>query len=183
MGRRKKFDREEILEKAIPFFWQHGFADASMDNLEKITGVNKSGLYSEFKSKEDLFLSSLRHYIEKTGDRILTGTPMGFANIEKYLNTILQCPENSRGCFAVNSMRELAILPEEASALIRDSLHRKKKLLLKNIEAEKTNANAEVLGDIIATFFSGLCIEQNLRRASTSTIKEIKSFMSILKSL
>jgi hypothetical protein len=27
-------------------------------------GVNKSGLYSEFKDKEDLFMQSLRYYLE-----------------------------------------------------------------------------------------------------------------------
>ena len=42
----------------------HGFADASLHELEQATGVNKSGLYSEFEDKEDLFLQSLRYYLE-----------------------------------------------------------------------------------------------------------------------
>jgi hypothetical protein len=55
MGRPKNFNREGVLEKALPVFCRRGFADASLHQLEMATGVNKSGLYSEFKDKEDLF--------------------------------------------------------------------------------------------------------------------------------
>ena len=54
MARPRKFSREGVLEKALPVFWKHGFADASLQELEKATGVNKSGLYSEFSGKEEL---------------------------------------------------------------------------------------------------------------------------------
>ena len=30
MGRPKNFSREEVLEKAMPVFWKHGFADTSL---------------------------------------------------------------------------------------------------------------------------------------------------------
>jgi hypothetical protein len=58
MGRPKNFNREGVLEKALPVFWRRGFADASLHQLEVATGVNKSGLYAEFKDKEDLFMQS-----------------------------------------------------------------------------------------------------------------------------
>jgi Bacterial regulatory proteins, tetR family len=58
MGRPKNFNREGVLEKALPVFWRRGFADASLYQLEVATGVNKSGLYAEFKDKEDLFMQS-----------------------------------------------------------------------------------------------------------------------------
>jgi len=62
MGRPKNFSREGVLEKALPVFWKYGFADTSLQELEKATGVNKSGLYAEFADKGDLYLESLRHY-------------------------------------------------------------------------------------------------------------------------
>jgi Bacterial regulatory proteins, tetR family len=55
MGRPKNFSREEVLEKAVPVSWKHGFSDTSLQDLERATGVNKSGLYTEFRDKEDLF--------------------------------------------------------------------------------------------------------------------------------
>src|SRR5580700_9531967 len=62
MGRRKLFTREDVLDKAIPVFWKHGLAETSVQDLEQATGVRKSGLYAEFKDKEDLFVESLRRY-------------------------------------------------------------------------------------------------------------------------
>jgi hypothetical protein len=41
MGRPKNFSREEVLEKAMPVFWKHGFADTSLQDLEQATGVNQ----------------------------------------------------------------------------------------------------------------------------------------------
>ena len=52
MGRPKSFSREEVLEKAMPVFWKHGFADTSLQELEQATGVNKSGLYTEFRGRK-----------------------------------------------------------------------------------------------------------------------------------
>ena len=48
MARPKKFSRAGVLEKALPVFWKHGFADASLQELEKATGVNKSGAEPDF---------------------------------------------------------------------------------------------------------------------------------------
>src|SRR5271155_5748191 len=64
MGRRKLFTREDVLDKAIPVFWKHGLAETSVQDLEQATGVRKSGLYTEFKDKEDLFVESLRRYFD-----------------------------------------------------------------------------------------------------------------------
>jgi len=51
MGRRRNFSREGVLERALPVFWKHGFADTTLQNLEAATGVNRSGLYTEFRDK------------------------------------------------------------------------------------------------------------------------------------
>src|SRR5260370_42064355 len=65
MARPRNFSREGVLERALPVFWKHGFADASLQELEKATGVNKSGIYSEFSGNEELFLQSLRFYLDR----------------------------------------------------------------------------------------------------------------------
>ena len=86
MGRPKKFNRQGVLEKALPVFWRRGFADASLHELEEATGVNKSGLYSEFKDKEDLFIQSLQYYLEGLKKKgLLTAEHLGWNNIERFL--------------------------------------------------------------------------------------------------
>lgn len=55
MGRIKQFNRNDVLQKALPLFWEKGFANTGMQEIEKATGVNKSGLYSELKTKTKSF--------------------------------------------------------------------------------------------------------------------------------
>ena len=38
MGRTKNFSREGVLKKTPPVFWKYGFADTSLQELEKATG-------------------------------------------------------------------------------------------------------------------------------------------------
>src|SRR3984893_11902885 len=135
MGRPKSFNREGVLEKALPVFWRRGFADASLHELEQATGVNKSGLYAEFKDKEDLFVQSLRYYLESLEKKgLLTAEPLGWNNIERFLKLGPCCMEGQKGCFAVNSMREFAILPPETVGLITRSRSRLQELIARNIE-------------------------------------------------
>src|SRR5260370_18304296 len=43
VARPRNFSRQGVLEKALPVFCNHDFSDASLQELEKATGVNKSG--------------------------------------------------------------------------------------------------------------------------------------------
>lgn len=182
MGRPKNFNRTEVLEKAMPLFWKRGFADTGLQELEKATGVNKSGLYSEFKNKEDLFLATLRHYGETRKAReILSEEPLGWGNIERFLK--LRLASKQKGCFAVNSMREAALLPPEAREIIAANRDHLKRLFLKNIAAERTKMDPEALVEILSTYFSGLCIEQNLKAGKNPPERTAEDFMAVLRSM
>jgi TetR/AcrR family transcriptional regulator, copper-responsive repressor len=184
MGRPKKFTRDEVLKSAIPVFWDRGYADTGLHDLEQATGVNKSGLYAEFKSKEELFLASLRYYVEHIGAQaILSAEPLGWGNIERLAKMTMECRGGRKGCFGINSMRETAILPAEAHKILSESKARLKGLLEKNIRAEKTKLDAGVIAGIVATFFSGLCVEQNLKTERASPEQKIEDLMTMLRSL
>jgi AcrR family transcriptional regulator len=109
MGRPKNFSREEVIDRALPVFWKHGFSDTSVQELEQATGVNKSGLYAEFTGKEDLFLQSLRHYFA-TGQRkkLLAVEPLGWENVARFLKLAPRSTAGQKGCFCVSSMRGVA---------------------------------------------------------------------------
>ena len=184
MGRPKKFTRQAVLEKALPVFWRHGFADASLHELEQATGVNKSGLYTEFKDKEDLFVQSLRYYLkslEKQG--LLTAEPSGWNNIERFLKTAPGSMTGQKGCFAVNSIRESAILPSEAVSIITRSRSNLKQLLAENIKAERSKMNPDSLAELVLTFFTGLSMEHNLSSSRRAIDRNIDDLMSILRKL
>src|ERR1700756_196578 len=184
MGRPKNFSREEVLEKAMPVFWKHGFADTTLQELERATGVNKSGLYTEFRDKEDLFVAYLRHYLESQGKRgLLTKKPLGWKNVETFLRNGPLNKEEQQGCFSVNSMREFAILPDEAYGVVTENRALLQRLLAMNIEAEKPKMAASAIAEMVLSFFSGLCIERNLKTGKMSSTRKIDNFMIALRSL
>jgi TetR/AcrR family transcriptional regulator, copper-responsive repressor len=184
MGRPKSFSREDVLEKAMPVFWKQGFAGTSLQGLEQATGVNKSGLYSEFRDKEDLFLECLRHYLESLGKRgLLTREPLGWKNVETFLKDGPLNKADRQGCFAVNSMREFAILPDEAYSTVTGSRAQVLHQLAMNIEAEKTKMAPSAIAELVLSFFSGLCIERNLKSGKASSTRKVENFMAALRSM
>lgn len=185
MGRLKKFNREEVLTKAMPVFWSRGFAGTSVQDIEKATGVNKSGLYAEFKDKEDLFLECLNfYYATRIGKVVLTKKPLGWGNIEKLLKVILKLsPEGQKGCFGVNSMRELEHLPLKARKIIDVNRAGLNGLFILNVQAEKTKLAPESIAELISTFFSGLCVESNLKASPETLNRMVEDFIKTLRSM
>jgi AcrR family transcriptional regulator len=184
MARPKNFSREGVLEKALPLFWKHGFADASLQELEKATGVNKSGLYAEFSGKEELFLESLRFYLDRLPQlSLLMAEPLGWDNIEQFLKLGPRNIEGQKGCFAVSSMRELAILPPAALEILGRGRAQLRQLIARNIEAEKPKADVNDLASIVLTFFTGLSVEQNLKTSRAATGRKVENLMRVLRGL
>jgi AcrR family transcriptional regulator len=168
MGRRKLFTREDVLNKTIPVFWKHGLAETSVQDLEQATGVRKSGLYAEFKDKEDLFVASMRQYFDMLRARgALTKQPWGWDNVEGFLK-VCYGSWGQKGCFSVNSMREFATKAHQ--------------LLIDNLAAARggTDDN-ESLADLIITFFCGICLEQNLGPDRARITKKIDAFMQLIR--
>jgi AcrR family transcriptional regulator len=171
-----------VLQKALPVFWKYGFARTTLPDLEVATGVNKSGLYSEFESKEELFLACLKYYLQtRTGGAILSAEPLGWDNIQKFLEEAPSCAFDQRGCFSVNSMREVNGLPPEARKIIVEGRAKLKRLLKANIAAENPKMDVDVVCDLLSVFFSGICIEANLNADRSRAREKIENFMQMLR--
>jgi AcrR family transcriptional regulator len=184
MGRPKNFSREGVLEKALPVFWKHGFADTSLQELEKATGVNKSGLYAEFADKGDLYLESLRHYLRKRQEEeLLTAKPLGWKNIERFLKLAPGRRKGQKGCFSVNSMNQFAVLPPAAQEIVSRSRAFLKDLIARNVEAEKPGMKPTVLAEMIMTFFTGISMEQHLEGSQASMNRKADDFMKVVREL
>lgn len=183
MGRPKKFQREGVLDSVIPLFWRTGFAGANVQQIEEITGVNKSGLYAEFGSKEAMFVAALERYLE-TGParRILDQQPLGWQNIEQFLLVAPQVSPAFGGCFSVNSTRDLATLPREATELIETFNVDRLASIKRNIEEETPPGDSDQLCDLVWTFFSGMCINANLGVDPVAHKNRVISFMRLLRS-
>lgn len=58
----KKFENDEVLEKAMHAFWARGYEATSIQDLTSCMGINRGSIYATFKDKRTLFLLALEHY-------------------------------------------------------------------------------------------------------------------------
>jgi len=187
MGRAKKFSREEVLDKTIAVFWKHGFAQTTVQDLERATRVNKSGLYTEFEGKEDLFVAGMRRYFETLQNLgTLTRKPLGWQNVEDFLKL---CDGDwgcwdQKGCFSVNSMRELPNLPREARELMIASAMQIRQGLVRNLSGcRQKKKDNDALADLILTFFIGISLQQNFSPTKKQVADKIAKFMRLIREL
>jgi AcrR family transcriptional regulator len=63
--RRRALTREHLLEAAAMVFARDGFQGSSLDEIAATAGFTKGAVYSNFKSKDDLFLAVLDERFER----------------------------------------------------------------------------------------------------------------------
>jgi AcrR family transcriptional regulator len=64
--RRREMTRQHLLEAAAIVFARKGFHGATLDEVAKLAGFTKGAVYSNFKSKDDLFLALLEQKSERS---------------------------------------------------------------------------------------------------------------------
>ena len=62
MGRKKNYDRDMLVVKAMELFRDHGFTETSTQMLVEELEVNRFSLYAEFGNKQALFDAALERY-------------------------------------------------------------------------------------------------------------------------
>ncbi|MEY9931756.1 AcrR family transcriptional regulator [Catenulispora sp. GP43] len=67
MAGKKQFDVDTALDAAMIQFWRTGYADTSLDDLTRATGLNRSSIYSSLGDKDALFLRCLDRYSARYG--------------------------------------------------------------------------------------------------------------------
>ncbi|MEP6613077.1 MAG: TetR/AcrR family transcriptional regulator [Mucilaginibacter sp.] len=167
MPRKKEFDEDELLEKAVNLFWQKGYNATSAQDLVDGLGINRSSLYNAYTDKRTLFKKSLIHYQLKQTNAMIA-TLAKAENAKKALKQIfaglIEESVNDRllkGCFMVNTAVELAGIDEEIGDIVNKNNKSVEDALTKIIEkgqkddqfSSKTDARAFarfVFGNITA---------------------------------
>ena len=109
VGRPPAFDREVALDEVMNLFWDRGYHNVGLSDLETQTGLNRSSLYNSFGSKDVLFAMALNRYKEFLADKMFAALEFGnggMADIENFLKHLAKHlkAQAGRGCFMVNTM-------------------------------------------------------------------------------
>jgi AcrR family transcriptional regulator len=62
VGRPRKFDIDEALDRAVLVFWQLGYERTTLTDLCEAMSINRPSLYAAFGTKEQLFHRALDRY-------------------------------------------------------------------------------------------------------------------------
>ena len=114
MARPRKFDDDEVIDRAMDAFWTNGYFNTSPAQLAAATGVGKGSLYNAFHSKRDLFDRALNRYDvlgAEFAEQCLSGPGSTRAAIAGFLRSLIEADLAEpvrRGCLAVNTTVELA---------------------------------------------------------------------------
>jgi AcrR family transcriptional regulator len=66
-GRPRSFDRDEVLERALLVFWEHGYDATPVALLTQEMGIGAPSLYAAFGDKRTLFEEVLDRYLQTYG--------------------------------------------------------------------------------------------------------------------
>lgn len=112
MGRKKEYDRDVLIGKAMELFRDHGFAGTSTQMLVEVLEVNRYSLYAEFGSKRALFDLALERYDSEVIQRSygpLETPGAGAAEVRALLEFYREAalgPAVGRGCLLCNTAVE-----------------------------------------------------------------------------
>jgi len=152
MGRKKTYDRDVLLGRAMEMFRDHGFAGTSTQMLTEGLGVNRFSLYAEFGRKQGIFDAALKRYDEEVVQRNfgpLEAPGAGIAEVRALLEFFASAsegPASGRGCLLCNTAVEFGPDDPSGSGFVQRYFDR----LSKAFYAALSNArrNSELRGSV-----------------------------------
>jgi len=145
MARVREFNAQIALDKAIELFWQKGYANTSMREMVKHTGVAHAGLYTAFGGKDDLFKAALEKYERRIFMYLFAGLESERASIreiKKFFDFVKSSKDDKyfqNGCFIANAATEFG----KAEGPIHEVLVRTFERQVKAFEHALSNAQSQ----------------------------------------
>lgn len=125
VGRPREFDEDEVIEKIMNLFWEHGYEGTGLSDIMKVTGLQKGSLYKAWRSKHGMYIRALTHYDRMAVDgavRLLTSERPAMDRLSDFLSIPINAAWNDqdwRGCFLCNASADHAALDEETRNLVQ----------------------------------------------------------------
>ncbi|MDE0024562.1 MAG: TetR/AcrR family transcriptional regulator [Spirochaetaceae bacterium] len=124
MPRKKQFEVDAALTKAMREFWGRGYHPTSMQDLVDCMGIGRGSIYDTFGSKRGLFMRSLDRYIKLYASVFQDVLAKSTSPSESILNVFedaiaaLVVGGSRDGCFVINTAAELAAHDDEVAEVV-----------------------------------------------------------------
>ena len=191
-GRPRKFNEEEIIQKATDVFWAKGYEATSSEDLLKTMGIGKGSFYLLFKGgKEELFIRTMEQRSElgfqKINQRLIEADDKRDV-IKALFFERLGVTDSSRnyGCYLGNTIVEMSNLNPELKNLAAKHLSRFENLFrevaFEGIEKGKleTEESPEYIGKFLINVWNGMNITKRMDEDLTVLKAIVNQHLKIL---
>ena len=187
-GKPLSFDRDQALERAMEYFWNHGYEASGMTGLLEHMGIQRQSFYNTFGSKEEVLLESIQMYsngMHKKFSEILEDAKTPFEKLDRIFAfwESMSGEKGEAGCFLGNCSAEFGQSNEKVKEImeknlqsLRDSF---KDIFQEAIDRGDLPAerNAEIMAGTLFTYSQGLALVSK----STENPHFLKGTMEIMK--
>ncbi|MFE5157404.1 TetR/AcrR family transcriptional regulator [Streptomyces sp. NPDC056697] len=166
MAGKKQFDMDTALDAAVIQFWRAGYADTSVDDLSRATGLNRSSIYSSLGDKDTLFLRCLDRYAARYGDKydaaLSCAASEPLAAVRAFFDVTLERiadPELPDGCLVAQSAMAIPVLSQSVAARAKEALGFQRSRLRAALKAGRfTDQDAETFAEHVAAVNQSLAV-------------------------
>jgi len=165
--------RENIILKSAELFNQKGYAGCSMNDIMEATGLQKGGIYRNFKNKDEIALEALDYAIETVFQHFSEVTLHTNTALEKISSLfdvykdVVNNPPVKGGCpllnTAIDSDDTNPLLRDKALTVLRKFLNMLEEIIEEGIQNRELNPNIDtkaVASFIIASFEGSIMISK-----------------------
>lgn len=169
MARKKEFEREKVLEKAMETFWCYGYEGTSIQDLVQSMGINRGSLYDTFKDKRSLFKAALVHYSDTFVNSMFTALKAPNASKKEIITLFYQLVEKAvsdsqcKGCLITNSVVEIGHHDREIAGYLATEIQKIEELLYEVLVRAKDKGEIPANKDPRALARHLLCSLKGLR--------------------
>jgi AcrR family transcriptional regulator len=112
MARQIAYDPNKLKQDVMTLFWEKGYAETSLSDLEKATGLNRRQLYNGIGDKRSMFLAALDDFANLSGQSLLSpleSEDAGIVDIVGLFATFLEIAaraQGPKGCMVCSTSQE-----------------------------------------------------------------------------
>ncbi len=183
-----------MIKVVSEMFLLRGFACTSMDDVVKQSGVSKSNIYYHFKSKDELTLAVLEHYIStlqylfREQSQVEDGQLL--PRLEHYIERLIQDlaeRECVGGCPLMSLMVEAGKTNEAVCVRLAQFFQQQKDQLTQLLEEGKRRGEvrndlpASVLASLISSWVEGMLMLASIQKSASTLRGERDALLNMLK--
>jgi TetR/AcrR family transcriptional repressor of nem operon len=193
MPRKKLFNEEEVLQKAMILFWEKGYHNTSMQDLVDRLEINRASLYDTYGGKKKIFISALEEYLRNGREKMeqtIETNPGAEKTFRQLLETIIEHDHNDmshKGCLVANSTTELITDHPDINEIItnynkyiEESFY---KILLQGVQAGEIDENKDLksVAHLMNLVVTGLRVLGKTKPEKEETLAVVNVVLSLLK--